>query len=146
MTKNKKSINKPVSGKINTSYKPTNYSVGDFLIRVKNAMLVNQKEVKCPQNKIVSEVAKKLEQLGFLEKVERADGELVVSLAYHKKEPVIIDVKLVSKPGLRVYKSAQDLRDKKGPSVYILTTSKGILSHKEAIKKNIGGEVIAEIL
>jgi small subunit ribosomal protein S8 len=131
---------------INTNHKQTNYSVGDFLIQIKNASMVDQKEINCQHSKLVYEVAKKLKELGFLEKVEKTDGELKISLSYHKKEPVIMNIKIISRPGLRIYKSAQDLGEKKGPSIYILTTNKGILSHNEAIKKNIGGEVIVEIL
>ena len=138
MTKNKRTIN--------TEHKPNNYPVGNFLIKLKNAKLIDRKEIFYPSNKLVYEVAKKLKDLGFLETVEKEDGKMKVSLSYHKKEPVVISIKLVSRPGLRIYKSVRELEEKKGPSIYILTTNKGILSHKEAIKKNIGGEVIAEIL
>lgn len=138
MAKNKKTIN--------TDYKPVNYPVGDFLIKIKNAALVNKKQISYPYSKLVYAVSQKLIDLGFLDKVEKEDNELMISLKYHKKEPIIMSIKLVSRPGLRIYKSAQELDDKKGPSVYIVTTNKGVLSDAEAVKKNIGGEVIAEIL
>ncbi|MBN1168730.1 30S ribosomal protein S8 [Candidatus Woesebacteria bacterium] len=134
------------SKKIIKSYKQNNYPIGDFMIKVKNAVAINQKEIVYQQNSLVYEVAKKLKDLGFFEKVEKNDDEIKVNISYHKKEPVIISIDIVSRPGLRVYKSAQDLAKEKGPSVFIVTTSKGILSHKEAIKQNVGGEVLAEIL
>lgn len=137
---------KKTSNKINKKYKPVNYPVGDFLIKIKNAALVNHKEVVYQHSKLVYEVAKKLVELKFLEKVERKDDELFLSLMYHKREPILMNIKLVSKPGLRIYQNVRELENKKGPSVYIVTTNKGILSHMEAIKKNLGGEVIAEIL
>lgn len=128
------------------SCKPNNYPVGDFLIKVKNAASINRKEVSYRCDKLVYDIAKKLEGLGFLESVERSGGDLRIKLSYHKKQPVIMSIQLISRPGLRVYLSAKDLDQKKGPSVYIVTTNKGILSHKEAVKQNVGGEVIAEIL
>ena len=56
-----------------------------------------------------------------------------------------MDLKLVSKPGLRIYMGADELAAKRGPSYYILSTSKGIKTSREAIKERIGGEVIVEI-
>ena len=57
-----------------------------------------------------------------------------------------MDIKLVSKPGLRVYKSVEELESIRSPAIYIVTTNKGIMTAKDAVKKRVGGEVIAEIL
>lgn len=122
-----------------------NYHAGDFLIRLKNAMLAGRKSVTMPTSKFVLNIAKILQQQGFLDKIENKDGLLTVTLAYRKKEPVLLDVKIISRPGLRVYKTLDQLRKKKGASIYILSTPKGVLSDKDAIKLGSGGELIAEI-
>ncbi len=122
-----------------------NYPVGDFLIRIKNTVLASNREFDVASTKFIKQVAKVLEKARYLEKVEEKDGRLTIRLAYHKKEPVLMDIKLVSKPGLRVYMAADELEKKKGPSVYILSTSKGVMTSREAIKHRLGGEVIAEV-
>lgn len=124
----------------------SNYPVGDFLIRLKNAGLAARKNINFPSNKFVFSVAKCLAKEGYLHEVQTAQGILNASLVYKRKEPLISNVKLISKPGLRVYMKTEDLQKKKGPSIFILSTPKGVVSSKEAIKKKLGGEVIAEIL
>lgn len=57
----------------------------------------------------------------------------------------MINLKLVSKPGLRIYMTADELEKKKGPSIYLISTPLGIISARQAIKSRVGGEVIAEI-
>ena len=123
----------------------TNYPIGDFLIRVKNAGMAGGKDVEFPSNKLVVAVAKVLEKAGYLGSVTNTKGTLKVSLAIRRKEPVLMDIKLVSKPGLRVYKDLDALKDKKGASIYVISTPKGVMTTKEAIKAGTGGEVIAEI-
>ena len=124
----------------------TNYPVGDFLIRIKNAMMANKKEVVLPQSKFIVAVAKVLKREGFLSEVkEDRKGTLVVRLAYHKKQPVLVDLKLVSKPGLRIYVGKDELERRRGAAILILSTPKGIMSSTDALKKGVGGEVIAEI-
>lgn len=123
----------------------TNYPIGDFLIRVKNAAMAGGKDVEFEANKLVEAVAKVLVKSGHLGSVTNTKGTLTVKLAIKRKEPVILDIKLVSKPGLRVYKNLDELKDKKGASTYVISTPKGVMSTKEAIKLGTGGEVIAEI-
>ena len=90
-------------------------------------------------------IADALKKLGFLDIVKKEKGILTVSLAFKNKKPVIMNLRLISKPGLRIYMGVLEIEKKKGPSTYLLTTPKGIISSKEAIKSRIGGEVIAEI-
>lgn len=125
--------------------KMTNYPVGDFLIRVKNAAMAGGKDVEFASTKLVVAVAKVLEKSGYLTSITNSKGVLKGSLTIKHKEPVLMDVKLVSKPGLRVYKNLDELKDKKGASMYIVSTPKGVMTTKEAIKVGLGGEVIAEI-
>jgi small subunit ribosomal protein S8 len=74
------------------------------------------------------------------------DGQLTAFISYRKKQPLIMDVRLVSKPGLRVYKKADELEKIKKPTILIVSTPKGVMSSREAIKKRLGGEVIVEML
>jgi small subunit ribosomal protein S8 len=123
-----------------------NYSIGDFLIRIKNASLANNKKVEVHTSKFIKSMAKALKEEGFLEKVEEKNGLILVDLAFSHKKPVIMDVKLISKPGLRVYKSADELEKIKKPTIFMVSTPRGIMSSRKAIKQRLGGEVLAEIL
>jgi small subunit ribosomal protein S8 len=123
----------------------SNYSVGDFLIRVKNAAMAGNKSVEYKAEKQIVAIAEELKKLGFLDTVKKDKDILTVTLAFKNKKPVIMDLKLVSKPGLRVYMGVDEIDKKKGPSTYLLTSPKGIISSKEAVKLRIGGEIIAKI-
>jgi small subunit ribosomal protein S8 len=125
----------------------TNYPVGDYLIRIKNAARAERREVEMPTSKFTVSVAKALKKMGILEGHTEKDGVLVSQIAYHRKKPVLIDLKLVSKPGLRRYMNIDEVKTRKrrNASVLVLSTPAGVMGSKEAIKKNIGGEVIAEI-
>jgi small subunit ribosomal protein S8 len=123
----------------------TNYQVGDFLIRIKNAALAQMHEVEVKNTKMVESIANVLKREGFLEDVSIKDGKLSATLSYRKKKPLIMDIKLISKPGLRVYMGVTEMAHRKAASILILSTSKGIFSNKEALKKGVGGEVVAEV-
>jgi len=123
-----------------------NYPVGDFLIRLKNARMAKLKTVSVQSTKLVKATADALLAAGFLRDVTLTDGVLEVGLVYKKKEPVIMDVTLVSKPGLRIYMNVDQLEKRRKPSILILSTPKGVMSSKKALKERAGGEVIAEIL
>lgn len=123
-----------------------NYPVGDFLIQIKNAARAHKKEVSLAKTKFIKQVANVLKKEGFLDSVTEDKGLLLLKLAFQRKEPVIMDIKLVSKPGLRVYKGASDLGSKRSASIFLVSTSKGVMSSSEAVKKRLGGEVIAEVL
>lgn len=123
----------------------TNYPVGDFLIQIKNAALAKRRYVTVPKTKLILSVAKVLNKEGYLEKVTEEKGLLKVQLSFRKKEPVLLDLKLVSRPGLRIYKKSESLKKQKGASFFIVSTPQGVVSSRQAIKQNIGGEAIAEI-
>ncbi|OGM57956.1 30S ribosomal protein S8 [Candidatus Woesebacteria bacterium RIFCSPHIGHO2_12_FULL_46_16] len=124
----------------------TNYPIGDFLIRIGNAAMAGKKEVSVASTKLIKETALALKKAGYLAEVEEKKGVLNVTLAIKSKKPVLLNIKLISRPGLRIYMGANDVGKKRGPSRYLLTTPKGIMLSGEAIKANLGGEVIAEIL
>jgi small subunit ribosomal protein S8 len=122
-----------------------NYSIGDFLVRIKNTALAGKKEFEVDNTKLIESVAEVLKKEGILTEVKKKDGILMVKLAYRKKEPILMNLKLVSKPGLRIYMGADELSAIRKPSFLVLSTPKGIMTSFEAIKKRIGGEVIVEI-
>jgi len=123
----------------------TNYSIGDFLIRVKNAGMAGGKEVTFTPNKLVFACATALKKLGYVADVKKEKEGIKVTLAIKRKQPVLMNLKLISKPGLRVHMDVDTLKSKRGASNLLISTSKGIMSHKEAIKTGIGGEALAEI-
>lgn len=124
----------------------TNYQIGDFLIRLKNASMANIKQVVFPKTKLVLEVAKMLKEEGFLDFVEEKEGNIIVKLSIFSKKPILSNVTIISKPGLRIYMSADEIEKIKTPDVYIFTTPKGVLSGRMAKKLRVGGEVIAKVI
>jgi small subunit ribosomal protein S8 len=123
----------------------TNYPAGDFLVRIKNISKSGKKELVVPKTNLIEEVARCLERAGYLSQVAKEDNFLKIMLAQVKKESVLENVKIISKPGLRIYIGVDDLEKRRSPAILVLSTSKGILTAKEAIKKGVGGEVLAEI-
>ena len=125
----------------------TNYPAGDFLIQIKNAARTNKREISVKSTKYLLEVAKVFEKEGILDGVRSESGKLTANISYHKKEPVLMDLKLVSKPGLRKYMGVDEIKSRKRArsTFLILSTPQGVMSSREAYKKNIGGEVIVEI-
>ena len=123
-----------------------NYPVGDFLIQIKNASLAKKREVVVRNTKLIKAVADVLKDLGYLSEVKLSSGELTVEIAYHRKEPLIDQVRLISKPGLRIYSTKDRLpRVLNNLGIAIISTSSGMMTNKEARRKGLGGEVICEI-
>ena len=126
------------------------YSIGDFLIRIKNASLARRRVVVVPFSNLSESVGKVLQKEGFLEeiKIDANDGKktLVATLRFVRRKPVISGVKLISKPSIRSHVKAHEMGKKiRGSSVKILSTNQGIITGKEAISKRIGGELLFEI-
>lgn len=127
-----------------------NYTIGDFIIQVKNAALARKKELVTPYANISKAVAKVLVKEGFLDsaKEETIDGrrKLALTLRYARRKPALTDVILVSKPSLRVYVEVSEIGSKQGRHhIAILSTNNGILTGKEAIKKGVGGELLFKV-
>ena len=144
--KEAKKQNKNKKIKVFNQAKVVGYPVGDFLIRVKNASLAMKKTIEVPFTNYIKNVAKALERERYVDEVEEKEGILTLRLVYRSKEPVLTDIKLVSKPGLRVYINSDELGKRRKPTILLISTPQGVLSSKEALKKRLGGEVIAEIL
>ena len=125
--------------------------IADMLTRIRNANQMRYKEVEVPASKIKNEIARILKQEGFISdyKVKKSNVQdnLVLTLKYgDKKERVITGLKRISKPGLRVYAKAEEIPSVlSGLGIAIISTSKGLMTDKEARKSSLGGEVLAYI-
>ncbi len=125
--------------------------IADMLTRIRNANQMRYKEVEVPASKTKIEIAKILKEEGFIAdyKINKTKPQdiLVLTLKYgEKKERVITGLKRISKPGLRVYVKAEELpRVLNGLGIAVVSTSKGIMTDKEARKNSLGGEVLAYI-
>ncbi|MEK7571140.1 MAG: 30S ribosomal protein S8 [Patescibacteria group bacterium] len=127
-----------------------NYTVGDFVIQLKNASLARKKEIVTSYANISKAIAKVLVKEGFLESVneETIDGKrsLVVKLRYVRRKPTLTDVSLVSKPSLRTYVPSGTINREQGRSaIAVLSTNIGVITGKEAVKKNVGGELLFKV-
>ncbi len=124
--------------------------IADMLTRIRNANQMRYKEVEVPSSKIKVEIAKILKKEGFIAdyKVKKNNIQdiLVLSLKYDGKQRVITGLKRISKPGLRVYVKANEVPSVlNGLGIAIISTSKGMMTDKEARKGSHGGEVVAYI-
>ncbi len=121
--------------------------IADLLTRVRNANAIKKKVVSMPASKTKTEIAKILKEEGFIEDYKVEDSTLTMNLKYtDKKERVIKGLRRISKPGLRVYAKAEELPTVlNGFGIAIISTSKGIMTDKQARKSSLGGEVMAYI-
>ena len=125
--------------------------IADMLTRVRNANQMRDKEVEVPASKLKEEIARILKEEGFINdykiKKNSVQNTIVLSLRYtEKRERVITGLKRISKPGLRVYAKAEDVPYVlNGLGIAIISTSKGLMTDKEARKETLGGEVLAYI-
>ncbi|MBC8104051.1 MAG: 30S ribosomal protein S8 [Cytophagales bacterium] len=129
--------------------------IGDLLTRLRNAQKANHDALELPDSKIKREVLRILQAEGFIKSYEvipdAPQNRIKVTLRYgqgqgQRREPVITGLKRISKPGLRVYASATELPVVlRGLGVAILTTSRGVMTAKQARRIGIGGEVLAYI-
>ena len=125
--------------------------IADMLTRIRNANSMRYTEVKVPASKLKLELARILKEEGFIKdyKLEKNDvqGTIVLTLKYgENKERVITGLKRISKPGLRVYAKNDEVpRVLNGLGIAIISTSKGIMTDKEARKQKLGGEVLAYV-
>ena len=125
--------------------------IADLLTRVRNANQKRYNEVVIPSSNVKLAIVKILKDEGYIEnyKVEKNEVQdnIIVTLKYGKnKERVISGLKRISKPGLRVYAKAEEIPTVlNGLGISIVSTSKGIMTGKEARKENLGGEVLAYV-
>ena len=128
-----------------------NHRISDLIIRIKNAARAQRKQVILDNLKINKAVCKVLVTEGFLESfdIDTKEGRkvIVAIVKYEKRNPVLTDVLVVSKPSLRKYAAASEIPgiQRRGRHTIILSTNKGIMTGREAMKKNMGGEILFRI-
>ena len=124
--------------------------IAQMLNEIKNAQVVSKPSVFLSFSNIKYEILKILEQNHFVDKAEkrgRGDKKTIeVFLKYNGKEPSISGFKKVSRPSQKIYLPAKKIRSSRGTlGIVIVSTPKGVMTGREARKKNLGGEVIAEV-
>jgi len=129
---------------------PVTDTVSDFLTRIRNAAQAKHKETEVPASKLKLAIAKILKEQGYISDYEFIDdnlqGKIKVTLRYYKRQPAIKELKKVSKPGRRIYAPAGRLpRVKNGLGIAIISTSKGVMTDKQARVSNVGGEILCTI-
>ena len=123
--------------------------IADMLTRIRNANSAKHETVDVPASNMKKAIAEILNDEGYIKSYQIIEdgkqGVIRIALNYgSNKEKVISGLKRVSKPGLRIYAGAEELpRVLKGLGIAIISTSKGVMTDKEARKQNIGGEVLA---
>ncbi|MBK6860593.1 MAG: 30S ribosomal protein S8 [Saprospiraceae bacterium] len=128
-------------------------SIADYLTRIRNAQLAGFRIVDIPASNTKKAITEILYKSGYILKYKFEDSEnkqglIRIALKYDpvSKLPIIRELKRVSKPGRRVYSNVDELpRIISGLGIYIVSTSKGLLTDKEAKKENVGGEVLCYI-
>jgi small subunit ribosomal protein S8 len=124
--------------------------IADMLARVRNASRAGHKRVDMPVSKLKAEIARILKENAFIHDYKVLDdgrhGVLRLYLKYHEGAPVIRELQRVSKPGRRQYAGVAELpRVRSGLGMAIVSTSRGVMSDRDARKNNVGGEILAAI-
>lgn len=124
--------------------------ITDMLNRIRNAQAADLEKIELPFSNLKYAIAEILEKNGFVGKTDKKGKKtkktLEIALKYEDKIPVISGLKRVSKPGRRIYADYHEIRKVRGGyGIAVISTSKGLMTDKEAKKNKIGGEIICEI-
>ena len=125
--------------------------IGDMLARIKNAQMRNQKNVDIPSSKFKTKIADVLKEEGFIidykiNKLDNNKSNLIINLKYNSGNPVINVIERVSKPGRRIFSSADSLpKINNGLEIAILSTPKGVMTDIDARKQKVGGEIVCKV-
>ena len=127
--------------------------IADYLTRIRNASLTGHKVVEIPSSKMKNEITKILFDEGYIMSykiVEIKDNQDIIKIALKydsiSKQPVIKEIQRISKPGLRKYSNSKDFpRILNGLGISIVSTSKGVMTGKQAASQNIGGELLCYV-
>ena len=126
-------------------------TLGDMLTRIRNGQTTNKKVVDAPASRFRKNVLEVLKREGFIRNFEEKEMRpginfFEIELKYYNGNPVISEIKRVSKPGRRVYSSIKNLQKTyNGLGISILSTPRGVMSDNEAREANVGGEVLCTI-
>jgi len=130
---------------------PTTDPLADLLVRIRNGMRAKLDQVSVPASRMKLEIVRILKSEGYLQKYEMIDdkkqGTLRLTLRYGpKREPVIRGLKRISRPGVRIYVGVNEIpRVMGGMGTVVLSTSRGLLTGREARRRRIGGEVLCTV-
>lgn len=124
--------------------------IADLLTRIRNASMVGKTEVRVPASKIKKVIADKLVKNNYLVEVKTEAGKprdtLVLTIAKPGQNPTFTELTRMSKPGRRMYVSADDIpRVKSGRGIVLISTSQGVITGGEAVKQRLGGEVLLKV-
>ena len=125
--------------------------IADMLTRIRNAQQVGISDIKMPASTLKVAIARVLEEEGYIDghKIDQIEGrksDLVIKLRYRDGQPVIEEIKRMSRPGLRQYKKKDDIPQIKGGlGVVILSTNKGVMTDRLARASGLGGELICSV-
>ena len=135
-----------------------NYTISDLLTRIRNANMIYKASVSVPKTKLHEKLCDILQREGFIEKFqvpETDSTELLIYLKYKKVfahgdgglgKPCITNLQRISKPGLRIYTNHKDIpKILGGMGIVILSTSKGLMTDREARRSRVGGEIICSV-
>ncbi len=124
--------------------------IADMLTRVRNAQKANKVSVQMPASKQKARIAAVLKDQGYISDFKVSDDarqQLVIELKYYQGKPVIEDLRRISRPGLRIFKSKDDLPSINGGlGIAIISTSKGVMTDAQARAAGHGGEVICSVV
>ena len=125
--------------------------IGDMLARLKNSQLRNHKKIELPSSKFKTKIAEILKSEGYIIDYEVVNSEnnkanLLISLKYSSGNPVISSIERISKPGRRIFSSAESLpKVNNGLGIAIISTPKGVMTDIDARKHKVGGEIICKV-
>lgn len=124
--------------------------IADLITRIRNAIMVGKTEIRVPTSKLKVAVTDGLVKAGYLESYEVEEGEprgtLHVVINQDGENARITEITKVSKPGRRIYTSAEDIPTiKSGRGVVLISTSKGIMTGRNAKKEHLGGEILVKV-
>ena len=124
--------------------------VADMLTRIRNGQQAKHQQVTLISSNLKEEIARVLKEEGYIldfsiESLANNLKSITVCLKYYHGRPVIEKIRRISRPGLRIYKSAKELSSVPGFGVAILSTSKGVMTHIKARADGVGGEIICEV-
>tara|TARA_X000001036_G_scaffold232695_1_gene217373 strand:- start:407 stop:805 length:399 start_codon:yes stop_codon:yes gene_type:complete len=128
-----------------------NDALSDMLARIKNAHKARKSYTSCYKSKLNSNVLTVLKDEGYIRdfkdiEIRKGINNIQIDLKYYNGNPVIKNIKRISKPGIRVYSKISDLpKIYGGLGISILSTPKGVMSDNQARKNNVGGEILCEV-
>ena len=124
--------------------------IGDMLARLKNSQMRNHKKIELPSSKFKAKIAEILKSEGYIIDYEVKSNQnktnLHINLKYNSGNPVISSIERVSKPGRRIFSSAESLpKVNNGLGIAIISTPKGVMTDIDARKQKVGGEIVCKV-